>query len=104
MKNKHIGSGFDEFLEEEGILEEAEAVAVKRAVAYQIQELMREQNLSKSAMAERMHTSRAALNRLMDPENASITLHTLHGAAKALGKRIKIELQPLQATAKARHA
>ena len=106
MKNKHLGSGFDEFLEEEGILEETEAVAIKRVVAYQIQALMREQKLTKSAMAERMHTSRAALNRLIDPENVSVTLHTLHAAAKALGKRIRIELmnQPLQTTTKSRHA
>ncbi len=51
MKSKHLGSGFDEFLEEEGILEEAEAVAIKRVIAFQIEELMREQNLTKSAMA-----------------------------------------------------
>ncbi len=92
VKNKHVGSGFDEFLDEEGILEEAEAVAIKRVIAYQIRELMREQNLTKSAMAEKMQTSRAALNRLMDPENVSVTLQTLHKAANALGKRIRIEL------------
>ena len=92
MKNRHIGSGLDEFLKDEGLLEEVEAVAIKRVIAFQIEEMMREQNLTKSAMAERMHTSRAALNRLIDPENVSVTLQTLHKAANALGKRIRIEL------------
>ena len=92
MKNKHLGGDFDEFLEEEGILEETEGVAIKRIIAFQIEELMREQNLTKTAMAEKMHTSRAALNRLIDPENVSVTLQTLHKAANALGMRIRIEL------------
>jgi antitoxin HicB len=90
--NQHIGSNFDDFLEEEGILAEVEMVAWKRVIAFQIAELMAEQNLSKTAMAERMQTSRAALDRLLDENNGSATLHTLEQAAKVLGKRLRIEL------------
>jgi len=92
MKNRHIGSNFDDFLEEEGLLAEAEAVAVKRVIAYQVEEMMKEKHLTKKAMAERMHTSRAALDRLLNPENVSVTLQTLERAALALGRRLKIEL------------
>ncbi|MBE7549885.1 MAG: XRE family transcriptional regulator [Anaerolineales bacterium] len=91
MKAEYLGSNFDEFLAEEGLLAEAEAVAIKRVIAYQIAELMREKNLTKTAMAERMETSRAALERLLDPGNESVTLQTLERAAMALGKRLRIE-------------
>ena len=90
--SKHIGSTLDEFLDEEGVLAEAEAVAVKRVIAYQLQEMMKEQGLSKTELAARMKTSRASLERLLDPENASVTLLTLERAARALGMRVKIEL------------
>lgn len=90
--SKHIGSRFDDFLEREGILAEAEAAAVKRVIAYQIAELMKEHDLSKTEMARRMGTSRSALERLLDPDNASVTLLTLERAAKAVGKHIKVEL------------
>jgi DNA-binding Xre family transcriptional regulator len=90
--NKHIGSTLDDFLDEEGVLAEAEAVAVKRVIAYQLQEMMKEQGLSKTALAARMKTSRASLERLLDPENTSVTLLTLERAARALGMRVKIEL------------
>lgn len=92
MKEEHIGTAFDEFLEEEGILTAAEAVAIKRVIAYQIEQMMTEQNITKTAMAERMNTSRAALNRLLDPRNKSVTLHTLERAAAALGKKLQVEL------------
>lgn len=92
MKNRHMGSGFDEFLEEEGLRADAEAAAIKRVIAYQIEMEMKRANLSKTAMAEKMHTSRTALDRLLDPANASITLQTLERAALALGKSLKIEL------------
>ena len=92
MKNKHMGSSFDDFLEEEGFLAEAEAIAVKRAIAFQIGRLMEEQKLSKSALAEKMRTSRSALDRLLDPNNASVTLQTMERAAIALGKKLKIAL------------
>jgi predicted XRE-type DNA-binding protein len=90
MKKQYLGSNFDDFLAEEGLLGEAESVAVKRVIAFQIYRLMQEQNLSKSAMAKRMKTSRAALDRLLDPENQSVTLQTLEKAAQALGKRVQI--------------
>lgn len=91
MKEEHLGSYFDDFLEEEGLLAEVEAVALKRVIAYQIAELMKEKNLTKTTMARRMQTSRAALERLLDPANESVTLQTLQRAALALGKRLKIE-------------
>ena len=91
MKTVHLGSDFDDFLEEEGLLAEAEAVAVKRVVAYQIAQLMKETNLTKTAMARRMETSRASLDRLLDPTNESVTLQTLERAALVLGKRLRIE-------------
>ena len=91
MKTEHLGSDFDDFLEEEGLLAEAEAVAVKRVIAYQIAALMEEMQLTKTAMARRMETSRAALDRLLDPTNESVTLHTLERAALVLGKRLRIE-------------
>lgn len=92
MKEQYIGSNFDDFLAEEGLLTEAQAVAVKRVLAYQIEQLMIAQNLSKTAMAQRMNTSRAALNRLLDPTNPSVTLQTLERAASVLGKRVQVEL------------
>jgi antitoxin HicB len=92
MNEEHIGSEFDDFLAEEGLLEEAEATAVKRVLAFQIIQLMQEQNLSKADMARRMKTSRAALERLLDPENRSVTLHTMDKAARSLGKRLHLTL------------
>ena len=94
MKGKkgRIGSSFESFLEAEGRLEEATAVAVKRVLAWQLERVMAEHSLSKSAMAERMGTSRAALDRLLDPANASVTLVTLQRAATAVGRRLRIEL------------
>ncbi|MCC6261429.1 MAG: XRE family transcriptional regulator [Anaerolineales bacterium] len=92
MKNKHIGSNFDDFLREENIYEEVNAAAVKRVIAYQIAKEMKKNKLTKSAMATRMKTSRAALERLLDPANASVTLSTLERAASALGKTLKVEL------------
>ena len=91
MNKEHLGSDFDDFLEEEGLLAEAEAVAVKRVVAYQVVALMEENNLTKTSMAQLMQTSRAALDRLLDPTNESVTLHTLEQAALVLGKRLRIE-------------
>jgi DNA-binding Xre family transcriptional regulator len=92
MSDKHIGSSFDDFLEEEGILAETEAVAVKRVIAFQVEQMMKEQNLSKTEMSRRMKTSRAALDRLLDPANQAVTLQTLDRAARALGKRLQISL------------
>ncbi|MBI5943081.1 MAG: XRE family transcriptional regulator [Chloroflexi bacterium] len=92
MNKKHIGSNFDDFLKEEKIYEQVQAVAIKRVIAYQIAEEMKKKNLTKTEMANRMKTSRAALERLLDPENASITLITLERAASALGKKLTVQL------------
>lgn len=92
MANKHIGSSFDEFLGEEAILEESTAVAIKRVIAWQIAEEMQTQHLTKTELAKRMRTSRAALNRLLDENDASLTLTTLASAAAALGKKIELKL------------
>jgi antitoxin HicB len=92
MNRKHIGSDFDSFLQEEGFHEEATTQAIKRVVAWQIQKAMKAQKLTKSALAARMGTSRAALDRLLDDEDTGLTLATLNRVARALGKRVKIEL------------
>lgn len=93
MGTKNVGSNFDEYLEEEGLLEEATAVAVKRYVAFRLSQQMTENNLSKSEMARRMETSRSQLDRLLDPANSSVTLQTLQSAVQALGGRLKVELE-----------
>jgi predicted XRE-type DNA-binding protein len=93
MKKKHIGSNFDDFLKEESLLERSTAVAVKRVIAWQIEQEMEKQNLTKTLMAKKMHTSRAALNRLLDESDTSLTLITLASAAAVLGKSIKFELK-----------
>ena len=92
MNKKHIGSNFDDFLKEEHLYEQVQAVAIKRVIAYQIAEEMKKKKLSKTEMASRMKTSRAALERLLDPDNASITLITLERAASALGKKLTVQL------------
>jgi DNA-binding Xre family transcriptional regulator len=90
--SKHVGSNFDEFLEEEGLLSESEATAAKRVIAFQLSQFMKEHKLSKSEMARRMQTSRSALDRLLDASNASVTLRTLDRAARALGRQLRIAL------------
>ena len=90
--NKHIGSNFDDFLAEEAMLEEVTATAMKRVIAWQIEQEMKAQHISKTAMATRMKTSRAALNRLLDETDTSLTLTTLASAAAALGKHFRFEL------------
>jgi predicted XRE-type DNA-binding protein len=94
MKNKHSGSSLDDWLEEESLLEDATAVAVKRVIAWQILQAMEKQQITKTDMAKRMHTSRAALNRLLDESDTSVTLMTLASAAAALGKKMQFQLQP----------
>ncbi|WP_271251754.1 helix-turn-helix domain-containing protein [Pseudanabaena sp. Chao 1811] len=90
--NCYLGSSFDDFLEDDGILNEVTEVALKRVLAWQVEQAMKERGLSKSKMAKSMQTSRAALDRLLDPEYESVTLRTLDKAARAVGKRIKIDL------------
>jgi antitoxin HicB len=92
MKNKHLGSSFDDFLKEQGIHDDAHAHAIKRALAWQIQEAMTAQGLSKSEMAKRMNTSRAQLDRLLDPENDKVQLDTVQRAAAAVGRKLHLEL------------
>ncbi len=94
-KNKHRGSDFRDYLEEDGIREEVEARALKRAVAMQLARIIEQQSLSKSDMALRMKTSRAAVDRMLDGSNPSMTLTTLEKAARAVGRRIKLELVPV---------
>jgi predicted XRE-type DNA-binding protein len=94
MSKENIGSSFDDFLNGEAMLEEATAVAMKRVIAWQISEEMKAQHLTKTALAKRMHTSRASLNRLLDTEDTSLTLTTLAAAATALGKKISLQLDP----------
>ena len=93
MKLKQgIGSSFDDFLQEEGMLAEAEAIAVKRVIAFQIEETMSKEHITKTEMAKRMNTSRSATNRLLDPLNTSITLATIESAVAAMGKRLQIQV------------
>jgi len=90
--DNHIGSNFDDFLKEEGILEEAQAAAVKKTIALQIMKIMKEKKISKSKMTSRMRMkSRSQLNRLLDPSNTSVTLSTLEKAANAIGKHLEVQ-------------
>lgn len=91
-KNKHIGSDFDDFLRDEGMLEEIEAAALKKIVAWQLEEALKKTSVTKTEMAKRMKTSRAAVDRLLDATNPSVTLITLQKAARVLGRKLKIEL------------
>ena len=91
-KNKHIGSDFDDFLREEGMLEEVEAAALKKIVAWQLEQALKKNSVTKTEMAKRMKTSRAAVDRLLDATNPSVTLITLQKAARVLGRKLKIEL------------
>jgi len=92
MKKGSIGSSFDDFLKQDGIYEEVTARAIKSVIARQLEVLMANDHLTKSALAKRMNTSRAQLDRLLDPENASVTLETLVRAANAVGRNLRMEL------------
>jgi hypothetical protein len=91
-RTDHSGSTFDGFLEQEGIREEVEAVAIKRVLAWQLEQAMRKQQKTKKAMAAQLRTSRSQLDRLLDPRNVSVTLETVARAATALGKRLIIRV------------
>jgi transcriptional regulator with XRE-family HTH domain len=93
-KKNNRGSDFRDFLKEEGILGEVEARALKQAVSLQFDQLLKKQAVTKAQMAARMKTSRAAVDRLLDASNPSVTLNTLGKAARALGRKIKIVLEP----------
>ncbi|MGH8549917.1 MAG: helix-turn-helix domain-containing protein [Methylococcales bacterium] len=91
-KNAHIGSSFNDFLEEQGILEECECQAIKEMLADQVRQAMKDNQLSKTAMAERMQTSRPQLDRLLDSRVANVTLATMSKAARAVGRELHIAL------------
>ena len=91
--NKHIGSTFDDFLREEVICEETQAVAIKRVIAWQLAETMKAQGITKTRMASLMNTSRSQLDRLLDPKR-DVTISSLQKAAGIVGKRIRIEIVP----------
>ena len=92
MKKKNIGSSFDSWLREEGLYADVSATAIKRVVARQVEAAMQKKGLTKAEMARRMHTSRAALDRLLDPDNTAVTLITLQKAAIVVGREIRLEL------------
>lgn len=92
IKNPNIGSSFDDFLAEDGLLEICEEQAIKEILADQVKAAMEAEGLNKAAMARRMKTSRQALNRLLDPTNTGVTLHTMQRAAAAVGRKLTLEL------------
>ena len=92
MKKTNIGSTFDSWLREEGLYEDVSATAIKRVLARQVAAAMLEMRFSKAEMARRMHTSRAALDRLLDPEYEAVTLSTLRKAAAVVGRELRLEL------------
>ena len=91
-RSNHTGSTLDSLLEEDGILAEVEAVAVKRVIAWQLQEIMKAGGITKTAMAARLGTSRSQLDRLLDPQNATVQLDTITRAARVVGKKLRIEM------------
>jgi DNA-binding Xre family transcriptional regulator len=109
-KSRHVGSSLDDFLAEEGVLQDVEARAIKRVIAWQLDESMKHAKLTKADLAKQMRTSRSALDRLLDPENPSLTLGSLAKVAAALGKRVHVELvdaapgRVVRRGAKRRHA
>ncbi|WP_421788357.1 XRE family transcriptional regulator [Hyphobacterium sp.] len=94
VQDSAIGSDFDDFLHEEGLYDETQAIAIKRVLAWQLAEEMKRQAITKVEMARRMQTSRSQLDRLLDPENDKIELATLGRAARALGRELEIRLTP----------
>lgn len=96
-RTDHSGSTFDRFLEEEGIREEVKAVAIKRVLAWQLEQTIQEEQKNKQAMAKQLQTSRSQLDRLLDPQNVSVTLDTITRAIRALGKRLIIHVVDVKA-------
>ncbi len=91
-KNPHEGSSFDDFLKEDGIYEECTAGALKKVLAWQLEEEMKKKNITKKVMAERMETSRSQLDRLLDPEKTGVSLETMQRAASVVGRELRIDL------------
>lgn len=93
MKRKYLGTKFEDFLAEDGILEECRAAAIKFKIAHELEKAMAEQNITKAEIAKRLNTSRTGVDRLLDPDNTSITLNTIAKVARLLGKRIDFALR-----------
>ena len=93
MKRKHLGSRFEDFLAEQEILEECRAAAIKFKIAHELEKAMSKRKITKAEMARRLKTSRTGIDRLLDPENTSITLNTMAKVAQLLGKRIEFALR-----------
>lgn len=93
MKRKHLGSNFEDFLAEDGILEECRASAIKFKIARELEKVMHERNISKDQIAKQLKTSRTGIDRLLDPDNTSITLNTMAKVAHLLGKRMEFALR-----------
>lgn len=89
--NQHTGSSFDDFLEEDGLLEEVSAKAHKRLLALQLADIMEENHITKTSLAEKLKTSRSQLDRILDPDNSAITIELLERVAHAVGKKLRIE-------------
>jgi len=94
MNKDYVGSNFDDFLREDGILQTAEHIASKRVLAYQIRAALEADAISVSELARRMNTSRSTINRLLDPDNPSVTLETMERVATAIGRRLVVQLLP----------
>jgi antitoxin HicB len=92
IEKGRLGSSFDDYLKEEGIYEEVQTVAIKRVIAWQIEEAMKTSHITKAQMARRMKTSRSQLDRLLNPEHSGVTLETLSRAAQVVGRNIRVEL------------
>jgi hypothetical protein len=104
VADRHSGSSFDDFLEEEGIREEVESAAIKRVLAWQFEQEMNRQQKTKKAMAAELKTSRSQLDRLLDPQNTAVSLDTLARAANVLGKRLVLEIRDVQPRKRRSHA
>lgn len=91
-RKKNLGSSLEAFLKDEGIYQECNAVAVKRVLAWELEQTMEKENISKTKMAERLKTSRSQLNKLLDPQDTGVTLSTMQKVAECLGKQLKLEL------------
>jgi DNA-binding Xre family transcriptional regulator len=90
MSNKHIGSNFDDFLEENSLLADAQAIACSRIVAWEIEQYLAKSNTTKTEFAAALKTSRASLDRLVNPENTSVNLNTLAKAGEVMGKKLEL--------------
>jgi antitoxin HicB len=92
VDNKHRGSTLDSFLDDEGMLGEFQARAIKEVIAWQLVEAMKERGLNKTRLAELMHTSRSQVNRMLDPNDGNVTIETLQRAAVLVGRRVQVAL------------